>query len=264
MLVRDVCNYLNNRFPKETAEEFDYPRIGLIIGSENIEVKNILLTLDLNYEVVNKAIKKGCNMIIAHHPYLFEPLYRILFDSEKGKVIELMFKHQISLYVMHTNLDVGENGVNDCLARKLELENIVAINSYEQGSYLRVGETNTTLKKLANKVKDKFDLSGVRVLGDLNRDIRKVGIVGGSGGKVLDIIKAKQAGCDCYITGEIHLNCSQFAEEIGLCLIEVNHGVEKFVFDSLEEELEENLKSEFNFKNKIYTNLCETDKMITI
>ena len=264
MLVRDVCNYLDKRFPKETAEEFDGPRIGLIIGSENIKVENILLTLDLNYEVVNKAIKKGCNMIIAHHPYLFEPLYKILFDSEKGKVIELMFKHQISLYVMHTNLDVGENGVNDCLARKLELENVVAINGYEQSSYLRVGEVDMTLKKLANKVKDKFDLTGVRVLGDLNQDIHKVGIVGGSGGRVFDILKAKQAGCDCYITGEIHLNCSQFAEEVGLCLIEVNHGVEKFVFESLEEELEENLKSEFNFKNKIYTNLCETDKMITI
>ena len=264
MLVRDVCSYLDKRFPKETAEESDLPRIGLIIGSGDIEVKNILLTLDLNYEVVNKAIKKGCNMIIAHHPYLFEPLYRILFDTEKGKVIELMFKHQISLYVMHTNLDVGENGVNDSLAQKLELENVKAINGYEQGSYLRIGETDTTLKRLANKVKDKFDLSGVRVLGDLNQDIKKVGIVGGSGGRVLDILTAKNAGCDCYITGEIHLNCSQFADEIGLCLIEVNHGVEKFVFEFLEEELEEKLKLEFNFKNKIYTNLCETDKMITI
>ncbi len=264
MLIRDVCEYLNNRFPQKEAVENDWVRIGLIIGSENIEVSNILLTLDLNYEVVNKAIENGCNMIVAHHPYLFEPLYKVLFDSEKGKVLNLMFKHQISLYVMHTNLDVGVDGVNDTLAKKLNLYNVEVVKDNEEIGFLRTGSIDCNLKELVELVKEKYELSGVRVLGDLNKKIKKVGIVGGSGGRTSDIYKAYASGCDCYITGEIHLNCSQFAEELGITLIEVNHGVEKFVFESLEKELLREFINKYNFNNKIYTNLCETDKMFTM
>jgi len=264
MLVKDVCEYLDKRFPKDTAEDSDQPRIGLIIGSNDIEINNILLSLDLNYDVVLKAIENNCNMIIAHHPYIFEPLYKILFDSSKGKVLNLMFKNNISLYVMHTNLDVGKGGVNDVLATMLDLKNIKTHNEYLKGSYLRTGETDVTLDELINKVKNVFQLSGVRYLGDLNKKINKVGIIGGSGGRSGDIINAHNSECDCYITGEIHLNCSQLAEELGLSLIEVNHGVEKFVFTSLKNDFELDFNNIFEFNNKIYVNLCETDNMKTM
>ena len=164
MLVKDVCNYLDKRFPKEIAEDSDLPRIGLIIGNENIVINNILLTLDLNYEVVLEAINNNCNMIIAHHPYIFEPIYKINFASPKGKVLELMFKHQISLFVMHTNLDVGIGGVNDVLAKKLNLQNIKVINNNQKGSFLRVGETSSNFEKMTLKVKECFNLTGVRYL----------------------------------------------------------------------------------------------------
>ena len=264
MLVKEVCEYLDNRFPKDNAEDSDQPRIGLIIGDDDIEVTNILLTLDLNFEVVNKAIEKNCNMIIAHHPFIFEPLYKILFNSPKGKVINLMFKHNISLYVMHTNLDVGKGGVNDTLANMLDLKDIKTYNDYQKGSYLRTGNVNMNLNNLIIKVKEAFELSGVRYLGDLNKKIKTVGIVGGSGGRSSDIINAYNNNCDCYITGEIHLNCSQLAEELGLSLIEVNHGVEKFVFKYLKSELECDFNKLFNFTNKIYFNECETDNMKTL
>ncbi len=292
MLVKNVCEYLDNKFPYEDAVDSDFPRIGLIIGDENIEVNNILLTLDLNYEVVNKAIEKDCNLIIAHHPFIFEPIYKILFNSEKGKIINLMFKHQISLYVMHTNLDVGVDGVNEVLislltpsSKKVERKDLLDIGLNDEeidlifGLYKEAPETtfynrgdlknkflktvylDTTLGELIELVKEKFALSGVRYLGDLNKKISKVGIVGGSGGSISSIVDAINAECDCYITGEIRLNCSQFAEEKGLALIEVNHGVEKFVFEKLKENLSRALKNKFDFENVIYANLCETDNM---
>ena len=68
MLIKDIINYLESRFPRELAEDFDQLRIGLVIGSGNIEVKKVLLTLDLTYEVVEEAVKLGCNFIISHHP----------------------------------------------------------------------------------------------------------------------------------------------------------------------------------------------------
>ena len=101
MLVKDVKDYLDARFPKENAEDFDQGSIGLAIGSEKIEVSNILLALDLNLEVLQDAISKDCNLIITHHPFLFNPIQRVLFDSEKGEIIKLMCENNISLYSSH-------------------------------------------------------------------------------------------------------------------------------------------------------------------
>ena len=266
MKVKDIKNYLDERFPITNAESFDQNAIGLAIGDGEIEVKNIMLALDLTKEVVNEALKKDCNLIITHHPFLFNPIQKILFKSEKGEVIKLMCENNLSLYSMHTNLDVGLGGVNDTLASILGLNDIKIINDEPSfGNYLRYGDIKPmSLRDLASLVKDKFNLSGVRVLGDLDKTIKKVGIVGGSGAHPSDIITAVKAGLDCYITGEVHLNNSMMASFYGLSLIEVNHGVEKFVFTSLIKELKEKSKELFNYKGEIIITTIETDKMITL
>lgn len=266
MKIRDVKAYLDERFPLENAESFDQNAIGLAIGDENIEVKGIMLSLDLTKEVVLEALKEGCNLIISHHPFLFNPIQKVLFTSEKGEVIKLMCEHNLSLYSMHTNLDVGQGGVNDTLARLLKLTDVKIINDEASfGNYLRYGKIKPmTLKELCEYVKKTFNLSGVRVLGDLNKKITKVGVVGGSGAHPSDIMTAVKAGVDCYITGEVHLNNSQMASFYGLSLIEVNHGVEKFVFKTLIDELKEELKKRFDYDKKIIITKVETDKMITI
>ena len=264
MLIRNVKEYLDARFPKENAEEFDQPCIGLAIGSENIKVKNILLALDLNKDVVSDAISKNCNLIITHHPFLFNPIQKVLFDTEKGDIIKLMCQNNISLYSMHTNLDVGDGGVNDTLASMLGIENIKIINNEPiKGNYLRYGNIKeTSLFDLANNVKKIFNLSGVKVLGDLNKKVKKIGVVGGSGAHTSDIINAVNKKLDCYITGEVRLNNSQLAEYYDLSIIEVKHGIEKFVFISLIEELRKQFKELFDFENEIFITDVETDKFI--
>lgn len=261
MLVKNVKEYLDVRFPKENAEEFDQGAIGLAIGSEKNEVTNIMLALDLNKDVVYDAISKNCNLIITHHPFLFNPIQKVLFDTEKGEIIKLMCQNNISLYSMHTNLDVGDGGVNDTLASMLGIEDIRIINDEpSKGNYLRYGIINeTSLFELSQNVKKIFNLSGVKVLGDLNKKIRKIGVVGGSGAHTSDIINAINKKLDCYITGEVHLNNSQLASYNGLSIIEVKHGVEKFVFISLIEELRKQFKELFDFSNDIYITEIETD-----
>ena len=266
MKVRDVKNYLDSRFPITNAESFDQSAIGLAIGDEDIEVKGIMLTLDLTKEVIAEALKENCNLIISHHPFLFNPIQKVLFRSEKGEVIKLMCENNLSLYSMHTNLDVGSGGVNDTLAQMLGLNDIKIINDEASfGNYLRYGTVETiTLMDLAKNVKEVFNLSGVRVLGNLNKKIKKVGIVGGSGAHPSDIMTAVKAGVDCYITGEVHLNNSIIADFYGLSLIEVSHGIEKFVFSSLINELKDKLKENYKYDGKIVITTVETDKMVTI
>ena len=261
MKIKEVTNYLEERFPLELAMDFDKERIGLIIGSFDIEVKNILLTLDLTMEVLEEAIKKNCNLIISHHPYLFDPLYRIHFDSIKGKVIKKMFENNISLYAMHTNLDTGVGGVNDTLAKLLNIKNVKIINGeVKQGNLLRYGEIKeTTVKDYADHIKKVFNLSGIRITGLLNKKIKSVGVIGGSGAHPSEINDAIKLNLDSYVTGEVHLNNAIDAFDNNLVIFEVNHGVEKFVMYPLKEDLEKALKLE----NKVFVSEITTDPLIS-
>jgi dinuclear metal center YbgI/SA1388 family protein len=257
MLIFDVVNYLDERFPQTLASDFDCGKIGLTIGSSNLELNNVLLTLDLNLEVVQEAIKIGANLIISHHSFIFEPFTKVLFDNEKGKVLGLMFKHQISLYSMHTNLDVGINGVNDVLANLLGLKNI--IGNVMKDSFLRYGDIKkTTLNNFATHVKTCFDLTGVKVAGPLSKEINKVGIIGGGGAQIEELDNALALGCDCFISGEVKLHVAQYALYNQIAIIEVNHGVEKLVFNCLRDELE----SRLGLKKRVYISKINTDPLI--
>lgn len=261
MKVIDVINYLETRFPKSLALDFDLPRIGLEIGSSDVEVRNILLTLDLTMDVVNDAIKKGCNLIISHHPFIFDPLYKIEFDSNLGKILRKMFENNISLYAMHTNLDTGIGGVNDTLAKMIGIKDVNVINGeVEKGNLLRYGKVKKQkVSDLANHLKKVFNLNGVRIIGALDKEVELVGVIGGSGAHPSEISDAIRLNLDLYITGEVHLNNAIDAYNNNLTIIEVNHGVEKFVMYPLCNDL----IKEFDLNGRVYVTDIETDPLIS-
>ncbi|MGE6629276.1 Nif3-like dinuclear metal center hexameric protein [Bacillus sp. NPDC077027] len=106
--------------PKAYAMEGD--KIGLQIGTLNKKVTNVMVTLDVLENVVDEAIEKKVDLIIAHHPPIFRPLKQVATDQPSGRIIEKCIKHDIAVYVAHTNLDVADGGVNDLLAEALELQ----------------------------------------------------------------------------------------------------------------------------------------------
>lgn len=107
--------------PKSLA--YDWDNIGLQVGSYDQDVNNILVSLDCLNSTVDEAIEKNIDLIVAHHPLLFKPLNQIDFATPKGKIIQKLIKHNISVYASHTNLDIAEGGVNDLLSDVLQLQN---------------------------------------------------------------------------------------------------------------------------------------------
>ncbi len=107
--------------PKNIAMEGD--KIGLQIGRLNKKVERVLVTLDVLENVIDEAIEKDVQLIIAHHPPIYRPLQKVLTDSLPGIMIEKLLKHDIAVYAAHTNLDIAKGGVNDLLAAALEIEN---------------------------------------------------------------------------------------------------------------------------------------------
>lgn len=256
MKIKDVIHILEVLYPQSLASDFDTNRIGFTIGSFEDNLHHILLTLDLTLKVVEEAIDKQVNLIITHHPFFYTPLQQILLDEEKGQIIAKMLHHRINLYTMHTNLDVGSFGVNDTLAAKLSLQNIQG--TVEKDHFIRYGHIEPMrLYDFAQYVKKHLNQEGVRIAGHPDTTISQVGIIGGSGGQEEECIHAKNIGCDCLITGEIKLHIAQFAQSIGLNLIEVAHSVESFVFENTQRLLKNRLQKEF----QVYISHINTDPL---
>lgn len=114
-----IVNLLESYAPKYIAEEWD--NIGLQIGDPSQEVNTLFLTLDLNEEVLEEAIKAGAEMLVVHHTPLFKPLKNIRTDLPLGRLISRLVKQGMSLYTAHTNLDSADKGVNHLLADRLFL-----------------------------------------------------------------------------------------------------------------------------------------------
>ncbi|OCS90608.1 Nif3-like dinuclear metal center hexameric protein [Caryophanon latum] len=119
---QEIIRLFETWSPKKLACMENDP-IGLAIGTLNKPVSNVLVTLDVNDAVVNEAIDKGCELIIAHHPPIFRKLANIRTDNPAGALYEKLIKNDIAVYAAHTNLDVAAGGVNDLLADALQLQN---------------------------------------------------------------------------------------------------------------------------------------------
>lgn len=122
MKHKEVFEFIENWAPKGIAWEKD--NVGLQVGNYEDVTNGLLLTLDVNLDVIEKALAEKCNLIISHHPFLFNPISKIDTSTTKGQIIELAIKNRITIYSAHTNLDFTKNGVSFVLAKKIGLEKI--------------------------------------------------------------------------------------------------------------------------------------------
>jgi dinuclear metal center YbgI/SA1388 family protein len=134
MTCGEVFKYIENWAPREIAWNRD--NVGLQVGSTKRVIKNILLSLDVNTNVAEEAIKKNCNLIITHHPLLFNPLRKIDTDNDSTSLlVEKLIKNNITLFSSHTNLDFTKDGVSFELAKTLKLQNIRFLSNLEANQY---------------------------------------------------------------------------------------------------------------------------------
>ena len=122
MLIKEISNYLETIAPISLQESYD--NSGLLIGSPEKRITKALITLDVTEEVINEAIIKRCEIIIAHHPVIFKGLKRLTGSNLTERLVLKSIKSDIAIYAIHTNLDNLLSGVNSILAKKLQLKNI--------------------------------------------------------------------------------------------------------------------------------------------
>jgi dinuclear metal center YbgI/SA1388 family protein len=120
MKIRDITNAIAAFAPLQYQESYD--NAGLLFGNPDWEVTGVLLTLDATEAVIDEAIERKCNLVVAHHPIIFGGLKKINGSNYVERVAIKAIKHDIAVYAAHTNLDNVRNGVCDMMARQLNLQ----------------------------------------------------------------------------------------------------------------------------------------------
>ena len=245
MIVREIYDYLDLIAPFDTAEEWD--NCGLTVGSFNKDVKKIYIALDVTSDALNDAIDFGADLVITHHPMIFNPVSQITEDSLVYKAV----KSGMSFIASHTCLDKAADGVNTCLANAVGIKNLKTSDNDE---FLKLGEIEScSAGEFARKIKSA--LGGAVSFTDSGKAIKTVALCSGSGGDL--VAEAKRIGADAFLTGEAKHHEYLLSEELGISMLVAGHFeteniVCKYLYKSLKDKFGDTIEIKVSdFKNPV-------------
>ncbi len=211
--IKDIEEHLYKFAPKELMFEKD--NVGALVCNSE-QVKGVLCALDITKDVVEEALQKNCNLIVAHHPVIYRPLYNI---SESDVVYKLI-NNNIGAICMHTNADAAQGGVNDELAKIFNLTNVQIFGD----GMGRIGCLKSPVAKqeFLTMCKSVFGNFYATVgAGKQENKIKNVALLGGSGADYM--FEAYAMGADAFITGEAAHHFAIAANHSGKLLISAGH-----------------------------------------
>ena len=221
-----VTQKMENWAPVEAAEKWD--NVGLLIGDAEASVSKILVALDASEAVVREAAEGRYDLLITHHPLIFNPINRVTRQDSVGKRVITLIENNIHLYAAHTNLDMAEGGTSDLLFEKLGLlEKNFLLEPIDTPPFAlgRVGTLpiEMTLLEFCDYVKKRLSLKTLRFAGNPGAKIKKAALCAGDASSLRYCREAVNKQCDVYITGDLRYHDAQDALAMGLNLIDATH-----------------------------------------
>ena len=259
MKIKTLLKRLGKEFPINLAESWD--NVGLLVGDENREITKIQISLDATEEVIDHAIKEGANLIITHHPMIFSGLKNITSKNFMGRKVLKLIENKIAVYSMHTNLDSANGGLNEYIVSKLGVENSKILDEKKDMNNLSLGglgriyslATPIKLEEYLEVVRSNLNLDTIRVVGELDRKVKKIAIVNGSGASYLK--KVEKLGVDLFITGDIKYHEGLDAREMGIALFDIGHYESEHFFTDLIVKFCDDLTVEIYNDQPVFKNL---------
>ena len=215
--VNEVIEKIEKFAPPETAANWDNSGWQINLGKDNFS--KIMTALTVTENVVRQAKENGCDLIISHHPLIFEPLKSI----EKGVITEAI-ENGIQIYSAHTNLDVAKGGTTDILAGKCGFTDTKPIFEFINGIHL---EEELDAYIFAEEIKKRLRLDNIKIINlDEKKKIKSIAFCAGAGGSEIPLVN--EAGYDLFITGEVKFHEAYEAKDT--IVFEVGHyDSEKYV-----------------------------------
>ena len=226
--VRDIYQFVDTLAPFDIQEGFD--NAGFLVGRASQPVERILTALDITLEVIEEARAMGAQLIVAHHPVIFQPLKSVTDEDPTGARVLKLAQEGIAAICAHTNLDAVADGVNDVLARTLgltDLEQLAMAGEDGRGRPYGIGrvgvwsgQTPASAPEFAAFVKQRLNSPCVRYH-DAGRTVSRVAVGGGSCGSML--MDAVAAGCDTFVTADVKHDVFLDAAQLGINLLDSGH-----------------------------------------
>lgn len=194
----------------ELAESWDNSGWQIDLGHDY--TNKVLIALSFTKEVLEQAITNDCDLVITHHPLIFNPIKKI-----NNQLILEAIRNNICVYSAHTNLDKTYGSTTDALCGVLGLQNLVTVEDYIKIAHLK---DEIALEQLTDNVKQALNLEHVKLINPSNISIVKnIAICAGGGASFID--KLRDYDIDAYITGDIKFHKALEVE--GFAVIDIGH-----------------------------------------
>jgi dinuclear metal center YbgI/SA1388 family protein len=220
MILQDVLAALETISPLRYAEPWD--NVGLLTGDPAAAIERVLLTIDLTHGVLDEAIARRAELVVAYHPALFEAIKRVRHDS----VLHRAIRADVAVWSPHTALDVAPGGTNDLLADALGLIERAPLRftaSADGGGIGRIGTLPiaSTRAALIDHLKRELGVEAALVAGPLEGVVKRAAVCAGAGRGLLDDALAQKA--DLFLTGELPHHDALKAAAAGMTVVCVLH-----------------------------------------
>lgn len=260
MKIKELIAKIENDFPTCSAMSFD--NSGANIVEYDAELTAIVVTLDVTIDAIEYAKENNANLIISHHPIIFNVI-KSINDDPLSKRIKILNKYGINAYSCHTNYDsnllngMGVNVLNK-LFDKSSIEKHSILEKYKaQDIDYGIGDIITLKSEMSyDDIKkvliEKLALDEKKVSEyKVNDKIKKLIIIPGSGSGSIDLVIEEKP--DLLVTSDLKHNQILDLTESGISYINATHyGLEKIFEESFVKYLSSKTdKKVYTIKNKL-------------
>lgn len=229
--LQKIINFLETWAPLDTQAKWD--NCGLQIGDPNADINSIVVAMDVDVPLLAQLEEEPADLVVTHHPLFFKGIKSCRYNTDMGKILTSFIKNDRHLYTAHTNLDVAEGGVNDCLIKAYGLDP-------NEGKALSEGFGKYFKLKEPIDVQGLVEKHGGTLLGDLNQEqVQKIAFCCGSGKSFLSSLPGR--GVTFMVTGEIGYHDEIYSELNGITVLCLGHREsENVVLPEIQRRLSEN------------------------
>jgi dinuclear metal center YbgI/SA1388 family protein len=225
MQIKDITALLEAVAPPHLQESYD--NAGLLVGDPEAPISGVLFSLDSTETIVDEALARGCNLVVAHHPIVFRGLKRFNGASYVERTVMQAIRQNVALYAIHTNLDnVHRQGVNAKIAEKIGLLDTQVLapkpgSAGDVGAGL-LGRLPAPMAEMdfLRHVKQAMRAELMRHTALRGKPVSRVAVCGGSGSFLLP--DALRAGADAFVSADFKYH-EFFDAEGRLVVADIGH-----------------------------------------